>query len=230
MLFYTYIQLFTTEVEASNLKPESIHYDVPKIKKPEEIRFEPPVPVEPVVNSNVKVRNEEAVKVDVGGNNGNTISKDAIKKEDEELEKRPELEILEKLKSHENEEKKILAESKQILEELKGARQMQQEKTIKKPVDNYLKDVNLNAKKQENINPVISSKKNQINEVVKDKLPIPLALKEANKSNKTNIEISRDKRDLTSTAISDNDENEENCKKNESIKNDKFIEKVNVEN
>lgn len=172
------------------------------------------------------MKNEEVVKVDVGINNGNTISKDALKKEDEELEKRPELEILEKLKSHENEEKKILAESKQILEELKGARQMQLEKNLKKPVDKNLKDVNLNANKQEYISPVISSKKNQISKVVKDKLPIPLALKEANKSNKTNIEVNRDKRDLTSTAISDN-EKEENCKKDK-INADKLIENGNV--
>lgn len=189
-----------------DFKPKDIHHDNirPKLKAPGEIRIEPPVPVEPVIKSNLEVNQEKAVKVD----SGNTISKDAIKKEDEELEKRPEIDILEKLKSHENEEKKILAESKQILEELKGAHQMQLGKSLRKPVKHL---------KEDNIPKVlIGSKKNQIEGVVKDKLPLPLVLKEANKPNRTKTIVSREKRDLTATIHNgNNDEKEENCKKKE---------------
>jgi len=185
----------------------------PKLRTSEEIRVEPPIPVEPIIKSNnAEVKQEKSVKVD----NGNTISKDAINKEDEELEKRPEIELLEKLKSHEKEEKKILAESKQILEELKGARQVQFEKNKRKLVNN-VKDLNINninTNKQEIKKNLISSDEKK-SKLVKDQLPLPLVLKEANKPNKTKIETKRDKRDLTSTVHSNNDENEENCNKNE---------------
>jgi len=179
------------------------HRDIinPKLKTSEEIRVEPPIPVEPIIKSNADVKQEKSVKVD----SGNTISKDAINKEDEELEKRPEIELLEKLKIHEKEEKKILAESKKILEELKGARQVQFEKNKRKPVNN-VKDLNLSMNKPE------VKKKNQL---VKDKLPLPLVLKEANRPNKTKMETIRDKRDLTSTVHSNNEGKEENCDKNE---------------
>lgn len=195
--------------------------DKPKLKKSDEIRIEPPVPVEPVIKSNVKVKEEKAVKVD----SGNTISKDAIKKEDEELAKRPEIELLEKLKSHENEEKKILAESKQILEELKGARQIQFDKNKRKVVKQY-KDLNTVVGKQEDKKTIVSSteKKSQIEEVVKDKLPFPLVVQEANKPNKLKTEVNRDKRDLTSTVQSNNDDKEENCQKNEKKNNEEYVE------
>lgn len=182
-----------------------------KLKTSEEIRIEPPVPVEPIIKSNIEMKQEKAVKID----SGNTISKDALKKEDEELEKRQELEILEKLKSHENEEKKILAESKQILEELK-ARQTQLEKTKRKPVK-YLKELNSNINKKEDkkTNIPMGEKKDRSDGVIVDKLPIPLALKEAKQPNITNIEMNRDKRDLTLTLQNDNDNKEENCRKDE---------------
>lgn len=192
-----------------------VHHEIinPKLKTSDEIRVEPPVPVEPIIKANnAEVKQEKSVKVD----SGNTISKDAINKEDEELEKRPEIELLEKLKSHEKEEKKILAESKKILEELKGARQVQFEKNKRKLVNNLknLNTNNMNTNKQE-------IKKNHIpldekkSKLVKEQVPLPLVLKEANRPNKTNIETKRDKRDLTSTMHSNTDENEENCNKNE---------------
>lgn len=182
-----------------------------KLRASEEIRIEPPVPVEPIIKSNIEMKQEKTVKID----SGNTISKDAIKKEDEELEKRQELEILEKLKSHETEEKKILAESKQILEELK-ARQIQFENTKKKPVK-YSKELNSNINKKEDkkTNIPMGEKKNQPDGVVVDKLPIPLVLKEAKQPNKTNIEVNREKRDLTLTLQNNNDNKEENCQKDE---------------
>lgn len=194
----------------------------PKLKTSEERRVEPPIPVEPIIKSNAEVKQEKSIKVD----NGNTISKDAINKEDEELEKRPEIELLEKLKSHEKEEKKILAESKKILEELKGARQVQFEKIKKKPVNNVM-DLNLSMNKQEVKKNDISldEKKNQL---VKDKLPLPLVLKEANRTNKTKMETIRDKRDL---GLSN-----KNCDKNEkSVSEDaprvKIVDKIdNIEN
>jgi len=197
------------------------------LKTSEERRVEPPIPVEPIIKSNAEVKQEKSVKVD----NGNSISKDAINKEDEELEKRPEIELLEKLKSHEKEEKKILAESKKILEELKGARQVQYEKVKKKPVNNVV-DLNFSMNKQEVKKSDISldEKKNQL---VKDKLPLPLVLKEANRPNKTKTETIRDKRDLT---LSNNEEKEENCDKNEkSVSEDaprvKIVDKIdNIEN
>lgn len=195
----------------------------PKLKTSEEIRVEPPIPVEPIIKSNAEVKKEKPVKVD----NGNTISKDAIKKEDEELEKRPEIELLEKLKNHENEEKKILAESKKILEELKGARQVQFEKNKKKPVTNGI-DLKFNNKlKDKKMDTSLDEMKNQL---VKDKLPLPLVLKEANKPNKTKVEINRDKRDLTSTVNSNNDEKEENCIKNEKAENNDSTRVKNVDN
>lgn len=195
-----------------DVKPKDRLLELPKLKKSEEIRIEPPIPVEPIIKPNVKVKEEKVIKVD----NGNTISKDAIKKEDEELEKRPEIELLEKLKSHENEEKKILAESKQILEELKGARQIQFDKNKRKPVKQF-KDLNTIVGKQEDKITIVSSteKKSQIGEVVKDKLPFPLVVQEANKPNKSKTEVNRDKRDLTSTVQSNNNDNGENCQKNE---------------
>lgn len=220
-----------------DFKSKDILHDVikSKLKSSEEIRVEPPVPVEPIIKSNIEIKPEKTVKVD----NGNTISKDAIKKEEEELEKRPEIEILEKLKSHENEEKKILAESKQILEELKGAREMQFEKNKKKPVK-YIKDLNSSINKLEDKKPIIflDEKKNQIEGVVKDKMPLPLVLKEANNSNKTKLELNRDKRDLKPTVQSNNnDEKQEDCKKNEKVEKEKLItiknenkEEKNVEN
>lgn len=197
-----------------------------KLKASEEIRIEPPVPVEPIIKSNIEMKQEKAVKID----SGNTISKDAIKKEDEELEKRQELEILEKLKSHENEEKKILAESKQILEELK-ARQTQFEKTKRKPAKNF-KELNSNIykKKEKKTNILMDEKKNQSDGVVIDKLPIPLVLKEAKQPNKTNIEVSRDKRDLTLTVQNNNDNKEENCQKNEKTLNEESTTLINENN
>lgn len=187
------------------------HQDIinPKLKTSEERRVEPPIPVEPIIKSNADVKQEKSVKID----NGNTISKDAINKEDEELEKRPEIELLEKLKSHEKEEKKILAESKKILEELKGARHVQFEKNKMKPVDNVI-DSNFSTYKEEvkKIDISLDEKKNQL---VKDKLPLPLVLKEANRPYKTKIKTNRDKRDLTSTVHSNYEEKEENCDKNE---------------
>lgn len=188
------------------------HNDKSKLKKTDEIRIEPPVPVEHVIKSNVEIKEEQPLKVD----SGYTISKDAIKREDEELEKRPEIELLEKLKNHEDEEKKILAESKQILEELKGARQKQFEKNKRKPIKQLIE---LNSIKSEEKKDIKSSNdnKNQIEDVVKDKLPLPLVLKEANKSYNTKLEagISRDKRDLTSTM---HNSKEENCDKNNNNK------------
>lgn len=208
------MQNYVLEMESLDLKPkDKLEVMKPKLKPSEEIRIEPPIPVEPVVKSNIVVKQEKAVKVD----NGNTISKDAIKREDEELEKRPEIELLEKLKSHENEEKKILAESKQILEELKDARQVQFEKNKRKP-SKHLEDLNAinNKEGDKKTFASLNEKKNQIEGIVKDKLPpFPLVLKEANESNKTKMELNRDKRDLTSTVI--DDEKEENCKKNEKV-------------
>ncbi|XP_015363926.1 PREDICTED: putative sodium-coupled neutral amino acid transporter 10 [Diuraphis noxia] len=228
----TFSNMKTVHREAESLifKPLDIHNERinPKLKTSEEIRVEPPIPVEPIIKANdVEVRQEKSVKVD----NGNTISKDAINKEDEELEKRPEIELLEKLRSHEKEEKKILAESKQILEELKGARQVQFEKNKKKLVNN-VKDVNtnnINTNKQE-------IKKNHISldekksKLVKEQVPLPLVLKEANRPNKTKIETKRDKRDLTSTVHSNNDENEENCSKDEKSENKDATSVKNVDN
>jgi hypothetical protein len=206
-------------VESLDLKSEDkLEVIKPKSKPFEEIRIEPPIPVEPVLKSNV-VKQEKAVKVD----NGNSISKDAIKREDEELEKRPEIELLEKLKSHENEEKKILAESKQILEELKDARQVQFEKNKRKS-RKHLEDLNaINNKDGDKKNVAsLDEKNNKTEGVVKDKLPpFPLVLKEANKSNKTKMELNRDKRDLTSTVV--DDEKEENCKKNEKVVNKNIV-------
>jgi len=189
-----------------------------ELKKSGEIRIEPPVPVEPIIKSDVKVKQEKAIKVD----NGNTISKDAIKKEEEELERRPEIDILEKLKSHENEEKKILAESKKILEELKGARQIQYEKTKIKPIIPLPKDLNSSIDKK----PIMFSdeKKNQVGGVeVKDKLPLPLVLKEAKNLSKVKTELNRDKRDLTPTVGSNNDNKEENCEKTDKDQNEKLL-------
>ncbi|KAL5242437.1 hypothetical protein ACI65C_009847 [Semiaphis heraclei] len=212
----TFSNMKTVHREAESYpKPMDVHHEIinPKLKTSEEIRVEPPVPVEPIIKANnAEVKQEKSVKVD----SGNTISKDAINKEDEELEKRPEIELLEKLKSHEKEEKKILAESKKILEELKGARQVQFEKNKRKLVNNLknLNTNNMNTNKQE-------IKKNHIpldekkSKLVKEQVPLPLVLKEANRPNKTNIETKRDKRDLTSTMHSNTDENEENCNKNE---------------
>jgi len=208
-----------------------------ELKKSQEIRIEPPIPVEPVIKSNVEIKQNKATKVD----NEITISKDAIKKEEEELEKRPEIDILEKLKIHENEEKKILAESKKILEELKGAHQMQFEKNKLKPVS---KDFNVNVNKQEEKNKIVFSdeKKNEIEGMVNDNLPLPLALKEAKNPNKTKMEVIREKRDLTSTIDNNNNDKEENCEKTEKNKNnehsmikndveeDKYVEHLNVEN
>lgn len=195
------------------IKSKNTIQDISKsnLKASEEIRIEPPVPIEPIIKSNIEMKQEKIVKID----SGNTISKDAIKKEDEELEKKQELEILEKLKIHENEEKKILAESKQILEELK-ARQIQFEKTKRKPVK-YSKELNsnINIKEDEKTNMSIGEKKNQLDGIVVDKLPIPLVLKEAKQPNKTNIEVNRGKRDLTLTLENNNDNKEENCQKDE---------------
>lgn len=198
------------------------HHDTinQKLKTFKEIRVEPPIPVEPIIKPNAEKKQEKIVKVE----NGNTISKDAIKKEDEELEKRPEIELLEKLKNHENEEKKILAESKQILEELKGARQVQFEKSKRKPVKN-VKDLNFDTNKKTGIS--LDEKKHQL---VKDKLPLPLVLKEVNKPNRTKIEINRDKRDLTSTLHNNNDETDENCNKNEKSENEDSMSVKNVDN
>lgn len=178
-----------------DLKPKDVLQGEikPKSKPSEEIRIEPPIPIEPIIKSNINIKQDKAVKAD----SGNTISKDAIKKEDEE--------------------RKILAESKQILDESKGDRQMQFEKNKRKPVK-YLKDLNSSINKQEGKKPTIFSdeKKNQTEEVVKDKLPLPLVLKEAKSSNKTKIELNRDKRDLKSTILgNDKDDKQENCKKNE---------------
>ncbi|XP_025195301.1 putative sodium-coupled neutral amino acid transporter 10 [Melanaphis sacchari] len=213
------------EVETLDLKPMPTQHGIinPKLRTSEEIRVEPPIPVEPVAKSNSEIKEEKLLKVD----SGNTISKDAINKEDEELEKRPEIELLEKLKSHENEEKKILAESKQILEELKGARQVQLEKNKKKTVNN-VKELKLNNKQKDKKNDTsLDEKKNQL---VKDKMPLPLVLKEANKPNKKKIEVNRDKRDLTSTVESNNEEKEENCNKNEKVENKDFTKDKNIDN
>lgn len=270
-------------METLNFKPKDTHSDNDKsqIQKSEDVRIEPPIPVEPVVNSNVKVKlsepvvkstvevkkSESVIKPNVAKvkqpepvvkpnvvevkqpekvvktDGGNTISKDAIKKEDEELEKRSEIEILEKLKNHENEEKKILAESKQILEELKGARQMQIDENKLKPVK-LEKDLNSNVnsdQRNEKIKSVVPSNeiKNQMEEAVKDKMPFPLVVKEAN-MNKIDVEPSREKRDLllTDHSSDNNEDKEENCKKNEKskiedakdIKNENNKENVNVEN
>ncbi|XP_022182137.1 putative sodium-coupled neutral amino acid transporter 10 [Myzus persicae] len=213
------------EAESLVVKPMDTHHDIsPKLKTSEEIRVEPPVPVEPIIKANSEVKQEKSVKVD----NGNTISKDAINKEDEELEKRPEIELLEKLKSHEKEEKKILAESKQILEELKGARQTQFEKNKRKLVNN-VKDLKSDMKKQEIKKNYISLDEKK-NKLVKDKLPLPLVLKEANRPNKTKMETNRDKRDLTSTVHSNTDENEENCNKKEKSENEDVPKVKNVDN
>lgn len=190
-----------------------------------------------MIKPKLELKVEKSVKID----NGNSISRDAIKKEEEELEKRPEIEILEKLKRHENEEKKILAESKQILEELKGARQIQAEKSKKKSFK-PLKELNTNIKnKQEDKKIIISSdeKKNQIEGVVKDKMPFPLALKEANKFNNSKNEVNREKRDLPLSLHSNDIEKDNNCEKNENNTNnpmtnvkdeliDKNIENVNI--
>jgi len=137
------------------------------LKKSGEIRIEPPVPMEPIIKSDGEVNQEKVIKVD----NGNTISKDAIKKEDEELEKRPELHILENLKSHENEEKKILAETKKILEELKGAHQMQFEKNKIKSMKPIL-NRNSSIDKQEDRKTITEEKRRQIEGAIKDKLPV----------------------------------------------------------
>lgn len=219
-------------IETEVLKSKEIQRIIapPKLKASEEIRVEPPVPVEPIVKSNIEIKQEKPVKVD----SGNSISNDAIKKEEEELEKRPEMEILEKLKSHENEEKKILAESKQILEELKGARQVQFDKNKRKPYKQF-KEVNSSViNKQEDKKTIIISsdeKKNQIEGVVMDKMPIPLVLKEANKSNGSRLEISREKRDLPLTINNvNNDEKEENCEKKDNINEAAKIIKANDEN
>lgn len=270
-------------METLNFKPKDTHSDNDKslVQKSEDVRIEPPIPVEPVVNSNVKIKQSEPVvkstvevkksesvikpnvakvkqpesivkpnvvevkqpeKV-VKTDGGNTISKDAIKKEDEELDKRSEIEILEKLKNHENEEKKILAESKQILEELKGARQLQIDENKVKPVK-LEKDLNSNVnsdqgnKKTKSVVPS-NEIKNQLEEAVKDKMPFPLVVKEAN-MNKIDVEPSREKRDLllTDHSSENNDGKEENCKKDEKskiedtkdIKNKNNKENVNVEN
>lgn len=219
-------------IETEVLKSKEIQRIIapPKFKASEEIRVEPPVPVEPIVKSNIEIKHEKSVKVD----SGNSISNDAIKKEEEELEKRPEMEILEKLKSHENEEKKILAESKQILEELKGVRQVQFDKNKRKPYKQF-KEVNSSViNKQEDKKTIIISsdeKKNQIEGVVMDKMPIPLVLKEANKSNGSRLEISREKRDLPLTINNvNNDEKEENCEKKDNINEAAKIIKANDEN
>lgn len=216
-----YLYIYIIEIEKLDLNSKDTH-ELSKSKNMNEIRIEPPVPVEHIIKTKVETKEEPALKVD----SGNTISKDAIKKEDEELAKRPEIELLEKLKNHENEEKKILAESKQILEELKGARQKQFEKNIKKP-NKHLQDLNnLNIPEDKNN---ISEKKHPIEDVVKDKLPLPLVLKEAKKSNKTKMETNRDKRDLSSTVNHGNDTNKkENCDKNDNEK--KYDENVNVNN
>ncbi|VVC45135.1 Amino acid transporter, transmembrane domain [Cinara cedri] len=208
-------QLNDKKIKSLELKSKDKLLEVQKLKTSEEIRIEPPIPVEPVMKPNVEVKEEKIRKVD----SGNTISKDAIKKEDEELEKRPEIELLEKLKSHENEEKKILAESKQILEELKGARQVQFDKSKKKPIK-QIKELNTIIGRQEEKKPIVflNEKKSQIEDVVKDKLPFPLVVQEANKSNKSKTEVNRDKRDLTSTVQNDNDK-DENCQKNEKAEN-----------
>lgn len=185
---------------------EDIHREVSKSKITNEIRIEPPVPVEHIIKTNVKTKKEPALKVD----SGNTISKDAINKEDEELEKRPEIELLDKLKNHENEEKKILTEPIQ--------KQKQFEKKKRKPIK-QLKDSNLIKPEDKNI--IISEKKMPIEDVVKDKLPLPLVMKEAKKSNKTKIETIRDKRDLSSTMDNGNDsKKEENCDKNDKVENE----------
>lgn len=227
-----------------DFKSKNIHSDNVKLKtKPsDEKRVEPPIPMEPVIKSNVIVKEpEKLVKVD----SGNTISKDAIKKEDEELDKRPEMEILEKLKSHENEEKKILAETKQILEELKGAQQMQLEKNEKKPIKSVKESKSSVKNKEKEKKPAVivpsNEVKNQFEEVVKDKLPFPLMVKEANKLNKSEAEPSREKRDLTSSVVynsNNSDEKEENCNKQEEARNkdanviepQNNVEIVNVEN
>ncbi|CAH1724386.1 putative sodium-coupled neutral amino acid transporter 10 [Aphis gossypii] len=222
---FSNVKTIHREVETLDVKPMATQHDIinPKLKTSEEIRVEPPIPVEPIIKSNAEVKKEKSVKVD----NGNTISKDAIKKEDEELEKRPEIELLEKLKNHENEEKKILAESKKILEELKGARQVQLENDKKKPVTNVI-DLKFNKKqKDKKMDTSLDKMKNQL---VKDKLPLPLVLKEANKLNKTKVEINRDKRDLTSTVNSNNDEKEDNCIKNEKAENNDSTRVKNVDN
>lgn len=220
-----YYFVFVKDDEVLDFKPKNIHSDNVKLKiKPsDEKRVEPPIPMEPVIKSNIVIKEpEKLVKVD----SGNTISKDAIKKEEEELDKRPEIEILEKLKSHENEEKKILAETKQILEELKGAQQMQLEKSKKKPVK-PVKDLKSNVKNKEKkeIPAVVvpsNEVKSQFEEVVKDRLPFPLMVKEANKPNNSEAEPSREKRDLMSSVNynSNNiDEKEENCNKQEEASN-----------
>ncbi|XP_050428247.1 putative sodium-coupled neutral amino acid transporter 10 isoform X2 [Adelges cooleyi] len=207
-----------------------------KLNPSEEIRVEPPIPVEPVVKSDVKVID----KIDVG----NSISKDAIKKEEDELNKRSEIDILEKLKSHENEGKKILAESKQILNELKKTR-LKLEKD--KKMLNTIKEMNSTNLKQEKQNIMSSTeKKTKIKDVIKDKIPLPIVLQENNKTknNNKNKEITREKRDVDSIGdkkiLSDNNENCEkdnknNIKlavtsKNQNDGNKNVIEDVKVEN
>lgn len=214
-------------------EPKDKHNNIviPKLKPLEEIRVEPPVPVEPVIKPKVEVKPpEKVVKVETG----NTISKDALKKEDEELEKRPEIELLEKLKIHENEERKILAESKQILEELKGAQQMQSGKVERKP-DVLKKDLNtsiINEHKYQKIVTPSNEVKNQIENVVKDKLPFPLMIKEAKKINKTLTDANREKRELSSTnpITNNDDEKEENCNKSKQLENEDAIPIENKEN
>lgn len=272
-------------METLNFKPKDTNSnnDKTQVQKSEDIRIEPPIPIEPVIKSNVEMKQPEPVikhiveakhsdsvvkpndaklkqpelvvksnvaevkqlEKGVKSDSGNTISNDAIKKEDEELDKNlDKIEILEKLKNHENEQKKILAESKQILEELKDARQMQLKTDQLKPVK-VEKDLNFNVNSKESVRNAVPSNeiKNQIEEAVKDKMPFPLVVKEAN-MNKIDVEPSREKRDLLSTdhSADNNDGKEENCKKSEKsdnvdandIKNElnseKYIKNVNVEN
>lgn len=215
---------YILEIDTLELKSKDTLHDAAKteLKKFGEIRVEPPVPVEPIIKSNVETKQEKAIKVD----NGNTISKDAINKEEEELERRPEIDILNKLKSHENEEKKILAESKKILEELKGARQIQFEKNKTNPNKPFSKDLNSSIDKNKDKKPIMFSgeKKNQVGGVeVKDKLPLPLVLKEANNPSRVKTELNRDKRDITSTMDSNNDNKDENCEKADKDKNEELL-------
>ncbi|XP_050534477.1 putative sodium-coupled neutral amino acid transporter 10, partial [Daktulosphaira vitifoliae] len=224
-------------LKKNKVKAKKESKEIPNIKieaKPsEEIRVEPPIPVEPVdaVKPIVKTINS---KIETA----NSISKDAIKKEEEELEKRPEIDILEKLKSHENEGKKILAESKQILNELKETRLKLEKNNDELKLINKLNTTELKLKNMNIMLQNENDKKIKLEEVIKDKIPIPLALHENNstKSKNTNTELIREKRYTKVIKKSLNDE-VENCKKEEKAQEKKLksqeqnnnIEEINVQ-
>lgn len=141
-------------------------------------RQEPPVPVAPVINvvtDNVlpPLKKEEPKQADVLEKKEESINKDAIKKEDDELkelqkeENKKQKEILAKLIKHEETQKKLIEKQKTIVKEMKKEREERllnkdEPSVVNNKDDPNVVDDKVKSKKMEN--EVIVNKKHEQND------------------------------------------------------------------